>query len=126
MLCASSRSTLRKEFSDLSFKEYNASDQDEVTLAQFLDSTRELTKSERHDAMTREELEAETVRKSIAEEQATLPHMLAGLVALKVQPHSSFTEAVERMLEEEGVAVVAKLAGPKGEELSGEVLTGVE
>lgn len=96
-----------------------------MTLAQFLESTREMTESDRHAAMTREELDAEDVKKQIAKEQKSAPKMLAGLVALQVQVHRSFEDAVSRLLAEERKAVLAKLTGSKGEELIGEILDDV-
>jgi len=125
MLCASSRKTLRKEFTNVSFQEYNAADRDEVTLAQFLDSTREMTTKERHDAMTAEELDMERVRREIAKEQATGPKLLAGLVPLSVQIQASFEDAVRCIFTAPGMAALGKLGGPNGEELSGESLEDV-
>jgi len=122
MLCASSRKTLRAEFKDLCFKEYNVSELDEVTLPQYAEATRELTDSDRYAAMTREELEAEDVKRRCAQEQGTRPKMLAGLAALQVQVQASFEEAFGRLLAEEGRTVLARLSGPSGEELSGEVM----
>jgi hypothetical protein len=122
MLCASSRKTLQAEFKDLRFKEYNVSELDEVTLPQYIDATRALTESDRHAAMTGQELEAEAVKMRCAKEQGTQPKMLAGLVALQIQVQASFEEALGRLLTEEGRAVLARLAGSSGEELSGEVM----
>jgi len=122
MLCASSRKTLQAEFKDLRFKEYNASEPDEVTLSEYMETTRELTQSDRHAAMTREELDAEAVKMLSAKEQGTQPKMLAGLAALQVQVQASFEDAFGRLLAEEGKVVLARLSGSSGEELSGEVM----
>eukprot|EP00933_Yihiella_yeosuensis_P010097 TRINITY_DN11635_c0_g1_i1.p1 TRINITY_DN11635_c0_g1~~TRINITY_DN11635_c0_g1_i1.p1 ORF type:complete len:561 (-),score=166.50 TRINITY_DN11635_c0_g1_i1:143-1744(-) len=126
MLCASSRKTLRNEFEKLSFKEYNATEKAEVTLDQFMESTRSRTEEDRHAAMTQEELDHEEVRRQVAEERAAAPKKLAGLAALQVKVQPSFDEAVERLLGAAGeIAVCAQLSGEKGEEVTAEVLESV-
>jgi hypothetical protein len=126
MLCASSRKTLHGEFSGLKLKEYNATEKSEVTLAEFRKATAASTKEQRHAAMTQEEIDREEVQEQVAKEQRSAPKQLAGLVALQIKVHDSFEEAVKLCLAEEKKAVVGKLVGPKGEELSGEVLDDVE
>ncbi|CAE7906271.1 Twf2 [Symbiodinium microadriaticum] len=112
MLCASSRRTLREEFADFSFREYNATERSEVTLAQYVESTRDRTEDDRHAAMTRDEIDQEEVRKQVAKEQASAPKLLAGLAALQVRTQPSFEDSMKRFLEKtEGSAVITKLAG---------------
>lgn len=98
MLCASSRRTLRDEFSKLKFKEYSITERDEMTLDQFEESTRQLTDKDRNAAMTFGELEAQDVSRQIAEERATQPKQLAGLVAVQVKLLPSFEQALERLV----------------------------
>ncbi|CAJ1336220.1 unnamed protein product [Effrenium voratum] len=120
MLCASSRRTLREEFPHLILKEYNASERQEVSLAQYLEFTRGKTDQDRHDAMTQDEIEQEEVRKQVAKEQAAAPKMLPGLVALQVKLMDSFVESMKQFVEKsEGFAVLAKL---ENEEIAGELL----
>ncbi|OLP94149.1 hypothetical protein AK812_SmicGene23896 [Symbiodinium microadriaticum] len=110
--CASSRRTLREEFADFSFREYNATERSEVTLAQYVESTRDRTEDDRHAAMTRDEIDQEEVRKQVAKEQASAPKLLAGLAALQVRTQPSFEDSMKRFLEKtEGSAVITKLAG---------------
>ncbi|CAE8689839.1 unnamed protein product, partial [Polarella glacialis] len=126
MLCASSRRTLRSEFSSLRFKEHTATELDEVSLEQFLESTRPRTDGDRHAAMTQEELDADEVRKQVAIEQAAAPKMLAGLAALQVKVQPSFDESLGRLLAApSGLVVVAQLCGASGEEVAAEVLEDV-
>lgn len=125
MLCASSRKTLRDHFGKLKFKEYNITERSEATLAQFLEQTHTLTEGERREAMTREELDQQEVREQVAKEQRAAPKMLAGLVALQIKAQSSFEEAMAQLSAEGGKAVIARLAGPKSEELAGELLESV-
>ncbi|CAE8636499.1 unnamed protein product [Polarella glacialis] len=126
MLCASSRKTLRSEFSSLRFKEHTATELDEVSLEQFLESTRPRTDGDRHAAMTQEELDADEVRKQVAIEQAAAPKMLAGLAALQVKVQPSFDESLGRLLAApSGLVVVAQLCGASGEEVAAEVLEDV-
>lgn len=124
-LCAGSRKTLRDCFPDLSFKEYNTTERDEVTFEQFQEHTRDLTESDRHAAMTQGEIDQEEALKQSKREQSAAPKMLAGLVALQIEAQGSFRAAAERLRAPKGVGVLGRLAGPKGEELSGEVLEGV-
>lgn len=120
MLCASSRRTLREEFADFSFREYNATERSEVTLAQYVESTRDRTEDDRHAAMTRDEIDQEEVRKQVAKEQASAPKLLAGLAALQVRTQPSFEDSMKRFLEKtEGSAVIAKL---DSEELGAELI----
>lgn len=126
MLNASSHKTLMDAFSDIKFKEYQVTMKDEVTLAQFYEATKELSDSERRDAMSREERDHDDVKKQLAKEQAAAPKMLAGLVALKIKALESFDEAVKVFKEtEEGKAVLARLVGDTNEELDGKVLDDV-
>lgn len=123
MLCASSRATIRNEFSEFSFKEYTASEKDEVSLEQFIESTRARTEEDRHAAMTQEELDSEEVLRQVAQERASAPKMLAGLAALQVAVLPAFTSAIETLLSAQGdVAVLAEL---QGESVTAEVLTGI-
>jgi len=114
--------TLQQELSSLSLKEYNCTEKDEATLAQFLEATKKLTNEDRRAAMTREEQDAEDVRIQFEQERKNAPKKLAGLVALQVKVQDSFPAAMKQMLEEDGKAVLARLVGPTSEELSGEVL----
>lgn len=126
MLCASSRRTLRLEFSELSFKEYPVTERSEVTLEQFLESTRETTEADRKAAMTQGELDAEEVRRLVDGERKVAPKKLAGLVALQVHVQPSFESGLARVLEGGGgLALLAHLRGTTGEELHGELLEDV-
>merc|ERR1719310_2643152 len=125
MLTASSKKTVQKELSPLSFKEYNCTERDEATLPQFLEATRKLTGDDRRAAMTLAEQDAEDVRIEVEKERANAPKKLAGLVALQVKVQDSFNDALKKFLEEEGKAVVARLSGEKNEDLSGEVMDDV-
>lgn len=125
MLNASSHKPLQIEFKDFKFVEYQVTMKDEVTLAQFLEATKELTETERRAAMTQQERDLADVKKATAKEQASAPKMLAGLVALRIKAHDSFNDAVKTLLAEEGKAVLGRLAGDKNEELSGEVLSDI-
>jgi len=124
MLCASSRRTLRDEFSDIRFQEYNATEKDEVSLAAYIESTRERTERDRHEAMTQDELDQEEVRKQIEIERASKPKMLAGMTALQVKVQPSFDESLAKLLATPQVTVCAKLSGASGEELVAEVIEG--
>lgn len=126
MLCASSRRTLRLKFSELSFKEYPVTERSEVTLEQFLESTRETTEADRKAAMTQGELDAEEVRRLVDGERKVAPKKLAGLVALQVNVQPSFESGLARLLEGGGgLALLAHLRGTTGEELHGELLEDV-
>lgn len=129
MLCASSRRTLRDEFSKLSFKEYFVTERSEVTLAQFAESTRERSDADRTAAMTQDEIDAAEGRRAVEQERASAPKMLAGLVALQVKMQPSFEAAMVSVVAmcnapDCSVAVLARLGGRTGEELHGEVLEG--
>lgn len=122
MLSASSHKTVQSKLEGISFKEYHATERDEMTLAAFLEHTRKLTGEDRRAAMTRAEQDLEDVSKACEAEKAAAPKMLAGLVAVQIKAQDSFTEGVPVVLAEDGKALLCKLAGPKNEELSGEVL----
>jgi len=121
MLCASSRRTIREEFSNLHFKEYNATERREVTWEQYQESTRARTEQDRFAAMTQDEIDQLEVRKQVAKEQAMAPKKLAGLAALQVKVNESFESSMKRLLESSEVpsAVIATLAS---EELHGDLL----
>ena len=51
--------------------------------------------------------------------------MCAGLVALRIKANDSFDDAMKALLTGENQAVVGKLAGDKGEELDGELLSDI-
>jgi len=125
MLLASSTTTLKKQFSDLTLKEYHATDREEVSLKAYIAATRELTESERYAAMSQQEIDADKVRKEAEKEQKAAPKLLAGLVALQIHVEDSFKDAVAKLVSESGKAVVAKLCGAKSEAISGEVIDGV-
>eukprot|EP00930_Biecheleria_cincta_P063173 TRINITY_DN48676_c0_g1_i1.p1 TRINITY_DN48676_c0_g1~~TRINITY_DN48676_c0_g1_i1.p1 ORF type:complete len:497 (-),score=136.82 TRINITY_DN48676_c0_g1_i1:128-1618(-) len=127
MLCASSRSTIRDAFSDFRFKEYTATEIDEVSLPNFMESTRVRTSKDRHAAMTQEEIDQAEVRSQVAKEQAAAPKMLAGLAALEVRLQPSFEESIGALLAgiDKRLAVLAQLEGPSGEEIAGQVLEDV-
>lgn len=120
MLCASSRRTLREEFTHLHFKEYNATERREVTWAQYQESTRARTEQDRFAAMTQDEIDQLEVRKQVAKEQAMAPKKLAGLAGMQVKVNETFESSMKRFLDSEiPLAVVAKL---DQEELFAEIL----
>lgn len=129
MLSASSRKGLKDAFKelpgDLTFKELPVTDRDELTYAAFQEATRDMTKDERREAMTQSERDSEDTKAEQAKMLQTAPKMLAGLVSLKIKAQSSFEDAVKALMSEPGTAVVGKLAGAKGEELSGEALSDI-
>lgn len=133
MLYTSSCKTLKDCFESLNWKEMKATDKDEVALKEVLAQTRRLrrqmTKEERHEVMTGMEIQQEEAREGQLEEQKAAPKRLAGLVALQIKPLESFEEATRQLLEgsdKSGKAILAKLTGPKREELSAEVLDDVD
>jgi len=129
MLNASSRQTLKdeKDFRGMEFKEYNMTERSEVTLKQFVEATREMTKGEKLDSMSQEERDREAVKQQIKKEQSTAPKMLAGLVALKVKARDSFLASVQTLLsgKVQDAAVLGKLVGDTSEELEGEIISDV-
>lgn len=125
MLCASSHKTIKQAFPSLVFKEYHASEMNEINLSAFVDSTRKFTKDDRRKAMTREERDVEDAKERMKDEQKKAPKKLAGLVSLQIGALDSFNDAMRQLKEEQGKAVLAKLDGAKGEEVSGETLDGI-
>jgi len=112
-------------FKQHKFMEYQVTENTEVTLKQFVEATRDMTEKERRAAMSMEERDRADVNKEVAKEQASAPKMLAGLVALKIKAHASFDDAMKELLAGENKCVVGKLAGDKGEELAGELLSDI-
>lgn len=126
MLSASSRKGLKDAFgAEFAFKELPVTDHDELTYAAFQEATREMTNDERRDAMSQSERDAEDTKAEVAKELKTAPKMLAGLVSLKINSEASFTDAVKALMSGDGNAVIGKLVGAKGEDLSGEVMAGI-
>lgn len=120
MLCASSRRTLREEFTHLHFKEYNATERREVSWEQYQESTRARTDQDRFAAMTQDEIDQLEVRKQVAKEQAMAPKKLAGLAGMQVKVNETFESSMKSFLDSEvPLAVVAKL---DQEELFADVL----
>eukprot|EP00435_Cladocopium_sp_Y103_P004957 s1190_g1.t1 len=105
MLCASSRRTLREEFTHLHFKEYNTTERREVTWEQYQESTRARTEQDRFAAMTQDvlaagdEIDQLEVRKQVAKEQAMAPKKLAGLAGMQVKVNETFESSMKRFLE---------------------------
>lgn len=126
MLSASSRKGLKDAFgADLAFKELPVTDRDELTYAAYQEATREMTQDERRDAMTQSERDQEDTKAEVARDLKTAPKMLAGLVSLKINSEASWTDAVAAFMSGDGKAVIGKLVGPKGEDLSGEIMDGI-
>lgn len=127
MLSASSRKGLKDAFkeSDIKFKELPVTDRDELSYAAFVEATRDMTGDERREAMTQSERDAEDTKAEQAAMLKTAPKMLAGLVSLKIKAQSSFEDAIKLLMNEDGKAVIGKLAGDKGEELSGQSLADI-
>mmetsp|Transcript_99506 Transcript_99506/g.285840 ORF Transcript_99506/g.285840 Transcript_99506/m.285840 type:complete len:357 (-) Transcript_99506:9-1079(-) len=125
MLCASSRKTLCDACDGLRIKEYPVSEREEVSFERFRDATRPSTEEDRRAAMSQEEVDAMEVREQCKREQRAAPKMLAGLVALQIQPDASFEEGLVRAVKGPGCALLGRLAGANGESLSGEVLESV-
>lgn len=125
MLCASSKKTLREHFSKLNIKEYNATEKEEVTLAQFKEATGPTTQEQRHAAMTQAEIDRESVNREVAKEQMAGPMRLAGMGTVSVKVQDSFADALKAILDEEGKAVLGRFTGDKSEELGGDILEGV-
>lgn len=129
MLYTTSCKTLKDCFETLRFKEMKATEKDDLSIKDLLEKARNLsrgmTRDERHAVMTNEEIGLEEVQEDLAKAQQAAPKMLQGLVALQIQPQASFEEAMAKLLAEKDKAVLAKLTGPKREELSGELMDGV-
>lgn len=125
MGCASSRRTVREAFNTLRFKEYQTTERGEMTLDQFMEATKALTRDDRRDVMTQQERDQADVREKFQEEQKRAPKLLAGLVALQIKALDSWSDAIRQLLTDDGKAVVGRLAGDKLEDLDGQVLDGV-
>lgn len=84
MLCASSRKTLHDALSGVSLKEYPVTEREDVSFQHFREATRELTQTERRQAMSLEEQVVEDVREECRKEQSAAPKMLLGLAAVSI------------------------------------------
>jgi len=132
MLTASSKKTVTKEFKDLSFREYNATERDEVTLEEYLKATKKLSGAERRAAMSPEERGIEDVKIAQETERKTLtsnPMKLAGLTSIKIKAQPSFRESLDSLFEEGCTlnrAMVCLLAGKTSEEVDGEILDDID
>lgn len=126
MLQASSHKTVKGLLDGGSVcTEYPCSEHDELTWAQFTESTRERTEQERHAAMTIEEQTAEEVKKEIAKERQAAPVKLAGMATIKAKVSEDFEKAVQDFLaldHPRSNAVIAKIKDGT-EEIVGEQLT---
>lgn len=128
MLYTSSCKTLKDCFESMRWKEMKATDRDDVSLKEIMAKARVLhrglTKEERHEVMTHQEIQLEEIKEDFAKAAKSAPKMMAGMVALQIRPLASFDEAMAQLPQQQGkVAVVAKLTGDKREEVSGELLT---
>jgi len=128
MLYTASCKTLKDSFESLRWKEMKATDRDDVSLKEIMQKARVLhrglTKEERHEVMSHQEILLEEVKEDFAKAATNAPKMMAGMVALQIKALASFDEAMEKLAQQKGkVAVVAKLEGAKREEVSGELLS---
>lgn len=132
MLTASSKKTVTKEFKDLSFREYNATERDEVTLEEYLKATKKLSGAERRAAMSPEERGIEDVKIAQESERKSLtanPMKLVGLASLRIKAQDSFRESLDSLFEEGCTlnrAMVCLLAGATSEEVDGEILDDID
>mmetsp|Transcript_13872 Transcript_13872/g.20458 ORF Transcript_13872/g.20458 Transcript_13872/m.20458 type:complete len:249 (-) Transcript_13872:131-877(-) len=124
MLCASSKKAVLQALAEVEFKEYQATEKSEVSLAAFVESTRERTDTDRRAAMSMQEQAEEDAKKAMLKEQQAAPMRMPGLAPMKVSAKASFTESLKSMLSNSNATVVAKLEGDKGEDLVGELLEG--
>jgi len=126
MLCASSRSTLRRCFGQFEFNELQVTSKTDINEGHYIENTRELTAEERRAAMTSQEQDLEDAKEASACVQASAPMKLAGLATVRIHVLPDFDDAMKVVMESENKACLGVLSGPKHEELSGKVLDDIE